>query len=121
MKANLTDIVVSIVLLLMTAGCSMVREERSSSPIKHQFAQPPRAAAACFARNAEAHSSALVAEVKPADARGNVEVIVRVKNGVLYATVDLRPAGARSEGMISLMVISRRGTAELVSSLVEGC
>ncbi len=99
----------------------MVREDPSTNTVRHLFAQPPLGAAACFARNAEARSSALVAEVKPPDARGHVEVIVRVKNGVLYATADLRPAGTRAEGTITLMVISRRGTPELVSFLVEGC
>lgn len=99
----------------------MVREDSSSRTVQHRFAQPPQAAGACFARNAERRSSALVAEVSPPDARGRVEVIVRVKNGVEYATLDLRPAGARSEGTITLMVISKRGTEELVSFLVEGC
>jgi hypothetical protein len=117
----MSKVLTTVVVLLMTAGCTLRREEASTNIVKHRFDKPPQAAGACFARNAEARSSALVAEVKPPDARGHVEVIVRVKNGVLYATVDLRPVGARAEGTITLMVISKRGTQELVSSLVESC
>ena len=98
-----------------------MQEDTSAGTVTHQFAQSPQRAGECFARNAEAHSSALVAEVRPPDARGNVEVIVLVKNGVTYATVGLRPAGQRADGTITLMVTASRGTRELVRSLVEGC
>lgn len=118
---NATTLFVPMVLLLMSAGCGMLREDASSSSVQHRFAQPPQAAGICFARNAERRSSALVAEVRPPDARGRVEVIVRVKNGVEYATLDLRPAGAGSDGTITLNVVSRRGADELVNFLVEGC
>ena len=111
----------SSVLLLMCAGCALVQEDKSAGAVRHVFAQSAPRAAECFARNAEAHSSALVAEVRPPDARGNVEVIVRVKNGVSYATADIRPVGQRAEGAITLMVISSRGNQELVRTLVEGC
>ena len=114
-------VICSVLLLLMLKGCALVEEDTSAGTLRHSFAQPPQRAGACFARNAEAHSSALVAEVRPPDARGHVEVIVRVKNGVTYATADLRPVGARAQGTITLMAISLRGTGELVRSLVEGC
>ena len=122
-KQRMTRAVICSVLLLMLAGCAPVREEdASASTVRHSFAQPPQRAGACFARNAEAHSSALVAEVRLRDARGgHVEVIVRVKNGVTYATLDLRPVGERAEGTIVLMVTTPRGTRELVRTLVEGC
>jgi len=107
--------------MLMFAGCALVQEDTSARTVRHLFAQSPQRAGECFARNAEEHSSALVAEVRPPDARGHVEVIVRVKNGVTYATVDLRPVGQRADGTITLMVISSRGSRELVRSLVEGC
>jgi hypothetical protein len=107
--------------VLLFAGCAPVRQDGSSGTVRHQFAQPPQRAGACFARNAEEHSSALVAEVRPPDARGNVEVIVRVKNGVTYATLELRPAGQGADGTITLMAVSSRGTQELVRTLVEGC
>ena len=108
-------------LLLMFAGCALVGKNATASTVKHRFAKAPQGAAACFARNAEEHSSALMAEVRPADASGRVEVIVRVKNGVSYATAELRPAGTRAEGTITLMVVSSGGARELVRSLVEGC
>ena len=107
--------------LLLIAGCAPVQQDTSASTVSYLFAQAPQAAAACFARYAEAHSSALIAEIRPPDARGHVEVVVHVKNGVTCATADLRPAGARARGTITLMAISLRGTGELVRSLVEGC
>ena len=115
---------VKLYLLLapMFASCALVQqEEKSAGTFRHQFAQPPQRAGACLARNAEAHSSALVAEVRRPDARGHVEVIVRVKNGVTYATADIRPAGQQAEGTITLMVVSSRGNRELVRTLVDGC
>jgi hypothetical protein len=117
----MTRFTVSSVLLLTLVGCALVQEDKSAGSFRHVFAQSPQRAAECFARNAEAHSSALIAEVRPPDARGHVEVIVRVKNGVTYATADVRPVGQRAEGSITLMVVSSRGNQELVRTLVEGC
>jgi len=111
----------SLVVLAMLAGCTPARDPGSAGTARHRFDQPPQQAAACFARNAEARSSALVSEVRPPDTRGHVEVIVRVRNGVTYATAELRPVGSRADGTITLMTISMRGTQELVRSLVEGC
>ncbi len=112
---------VASALMLASARCALVSQDASDSAVRHRFAQPPERAAACFARNAEAHSSALVAEVRPPDARGNVTVIVRVKNGVLYATAELRPVDQRADGTITLNVTTPRGTRDLVAMLVEGC
>lgn len=77
-------------------------------------------AARCFARNAEEHSSALVAEIANTP-NGGVEVIVRVKNGVPYATATFRPALPGSVGAIVLMVSSNAGSQDLFDRLVEGC
>ena len=107
--------------VLVVAGCAVMRENASVTSVRHQFIHPPQQAAACFARNAEEHSSALVSEVRPPDARGNVEVIVRVKNGITYAIADIRPAGTGATGTIRLAVVSSGGMKELVRSLVEGC
>ena len=113
--------ILCVVLLLMLAGCGPVQQETSGNTVQHVFTLPPERAGACFARNAEAHSSALVAEVQPPDALGRVQVVVRVKNGVTYATADIRPAGGAAHATITLMAISLRGSSELVRSLVEGC
>jgi hypothetical protein len=48
------------------------------------------------------------------------EVIVRVRNGVLYATADFRRAGSGSTATLVLNVITRRRD-DLVDSLFEGC
>lgn len=107
--------------LLLFAGCALVRDDASGGTYRHRFAQPQQRAAACFARNAEEHSSALAAEVRAPDARGRVEVIVRVKNGYSYANASIQPAGAGSDGTITLMVVSSGGGGELVRELTAGC
>ena len=115
-------VIVSTILLMLTcAGCALVRKEASVTTVSHRFIHPPQQAASCFARNAEEHSSALVSEVRQPDARGHVEVIVRVKNGVTYAMAELRPIDTGSNGTIRLAVFSSGGNQDLVRSLVEGC
>jgi hypothetical protein len=81
---------------------------------------PPAKAAHCFARNAEEHSSALVAEVR-AKRDGRTETIVRVKNGVTYATGQFRPAGNGSTGDIELMVKTSGRQSDLLEALFQGC
>ena len=105
----------------LLCGCSVGQRASAQfgSTHTHRFEKPPAEAARCFARNAEEHSSALVSEV---NARGDgAEVIVRVKNGVTYATADSRRAGAGSSGRVSLMVRSSGRKDDLFGSLVEGC
>lgn len=80
---------------------------------------PPDRAAACFARNAEEHSSALIAEVRPGG--DSAEVIVRVKNGVLYGTADFRRAGGGSTAYINLNVTTTGSRRDLVAALTAGC
>ena len=121
MRDGMRTRVVCPLLLLALAGCAPVQQDTPGSAVRHLFAQPPQRAGACFARNAEEHSSALVAEVRPPDPRGRVEVIVRVKNGVTYATAEIRPVREAAEGTITLMAISSRGSRELLRTLVEGC
>ena len=83
----------------------------------HRFQQPPEKAARCFARNAEEHSSALVSEVQ-VRSDGGADVIVRVKNGVTYATAEIDRAGS---GTVRLMV-RRSGTGQdLLEELAHGC
>lgn len=106
---------------MVCASCALTREEGAGTSFRHRFKEPPERAARCFARNAEEHSSALAAEIGPRDARGRVQVVVRVKNGIVYATAELEPAGAGSDGTIQLMVTSSSGRDELARSLLEGC
>jgi hypothetical protein len=79
----------------------------------------PEAAARCFARNAEEHSSALSAEVTPRE--GAADVVVRVKNGVPYATANFRATGSGSVGSITLNVVTSGSQSDLLESLTEGC
>lgn len=109
---------------LMAACAAACAEAPRQSPgvgarHSHHFKLPPDKAAACFARNAEEHSSALKAEVQRRGAAA--EVIVRVKNGVLYATAEIEPASAGSNARITLMVRSNARRDDLLQSLVEGC
>ena len=108
-------------MMLTCAGCALVRNDASVTTVNHRFIYPPQQAALCFARNAEEHSSALVSEVRQPDARGHVEVTVRVKNGVTYAIAEFRPRSKGSNGAIKLAVYSSGGNRDLVRSLVEGC
>jgi hypothetical protein len=110
-----------LLLLMLPAGCALIPHETTGGTFTHRFTLPPQKAASCFAHNAEEHSSALVAEVQPRDARGRVSVIVRVRNGITYANAEIEPAGTGSTGTIELMVISSGGAGELMRSLVEGC
>ena len=89
----------------------------SSHTVRLQL--PPDQAAACFARNAEEHSSALTAQVRREADRA--EVVVRVKNGVLYGTADFQRAGAGSRATIALNVMTRGRLGDLVDALTEGC
>ena len=110
-----------LALTVLLAGCAETQRQPRSFGSTHTYRspQPPDAAARCFARNAEEHSSALTSEVTPRDER--VEVVVRVKNGVTYATADFRHAGTGSVGSIALMVVSSGRQSDLLHSLTEGC
>ena len=108
--------------LTLVSGCAGTSREASAQGSRHthRFQLPPEKAARCFARNAEDHSSALMSEVNM-QRDGNAEVIVRVKNGVTYATADIRRAGAASTGTIILMVRTSGRRGDLLDSLVAGC
>ena len=107
--------------ILLVAACATPAPSSGvGAKHSHRFALPADKAAACFARNAEEHSSALVSEVRTR-ANGGREVIVRVKNGVLYANAEIDPAGSGSRATITLMVVSRSGQGDLLASLTEGC
>ena len=107
----------------LLAACSFGQAASDSGSVGSthtvRLQQAPAQAARCFARNAEEHSSALVAEVN-STRDGGAETIVKVKNGVLYASADFRRAAAGSSATITLMVMTRR-RSELLDSLLEGC
>lgn len=109
------------VLLAFLSGCAFgQRDSGTGSRHTHRFQLPPEKAAQCFARNAEEHSSALASEVR-VQRDGAAEVTVRVKNGVLYATADIRRAGQAATGTIVLMVRTSGRRNDLLDALVEGC
>ena len=50
------------------------------------------------------------------------DVIVRVKNGVPYATAEINRAGSAATGTIRLNVVRRSGAGrDLLEALVDGC
>src|SRR5687767_13922558 len=107
--------------VFLAAACGTPSRQSATHGSLHtvRLQQPPDAAAACFARNAEEHSSALVAEVQP---RGSgAEVIVRVKDGVLYGSGEFKRAGAGSTASIVLMVSTTGRRSDLLEMLLEGC
>jgi len=110
-----------LAILIALAGCAQPQRQGGSYGSTHTFhsQQAPERAARCFAHNAEEHSSALAAEVTPGN--DGARVLVRVKNGVTYATADFRRSGAGSVGSITLMVVSSGRRSDLVDALTEGC
>ena len=110
-----------LVLLAPLAGCAVGPRSAPELGSSHsvRFQQPPHDAARCFARNAEEHSSALISEVQTG--RDGAHVIVRVKNGVTYATADFQRVGTGSRGTIALNVRTTGGASDLLARLVEGC
>ena len=107
--------------VFLASACGAPSRPSAAHGSRHsvRLQQPPHAAAACFARNAEEHSSALVSEVRPHGA--GAEVIVRVRNGVLYGSGDFRRAGAGSSASIVLMVSTTGRRSDLLEMLLEGC
>ena len=113
----------SLAYLFLTAtlaGCATGGGSDYGTTHTQRFKQAPEAAARCFARNAEDHSSALVAEVT-LTRDGGAHVAVNVKNGVPYATADFRRSGAASVASIALMVRTSGRQSDLLEALVEGC
>lgn len=109
-----------VALVTTLAGCATRGGGDFGTTHTHRFRQAPEAAARCFARNAEEHSGALVAEVTTTR-DGGAHVAVNVKNGVPYATADFRRSGTASAGSIALMVRTSGRQSDLLDALVEGC
>lgn len=108
-----------LMVALWAAGCAETPRYGDSQYV-HRFTRPAAEAARCFARNAEGHSSALVARVSPAG-RGGYDVVVTVKNGTPYAQARIEPAAGGSTGTMTFNVQSSEGNARLRDVLVEGC
>jgi hypothetical protein len=106
---------------LLTACAPFPARDSAGTGSRHEvrLKLPPAKAARCFARNAEEHSSALMSEVR-ADG-DSAQTIVRVKNGVTYATAEFRRAGNGSTGDVQLMVTTTGRQSDLVDALFEGC
>jgi hypothetical protein len=114
-------VAVTVMIVASVAACAVSPRQPVShgSRHAHRFQQPPEQAAACFARNAEEHSSALTAEVRPG--RDRAQVVVRVKNGVTYAIADFERAGSGSTASIVLNVATSGRRNDVLDALVEGC
>jgi hypothetical protein len=113
--------IATFILAALLAGCSTPARQTAPTGSRNtvRLQQPPDKAAACFARNAEEHSSALVAEVHP---RGDTaEVIVRVRNGAYYGSGDFQRAGSGSSATIVLNVTTTGRRSDLMDALLEGC
>ena len=104
---------------LLLAACASGARNAGPSSQTVRAKLPPGQAAACFARNAEEHSGALIAEVSPGGDRA--DVVVRVRNGVVYATADFRRASTGSTARLTLNVTTSGRRGDLVDALLEGC
>jgi hypothetical protein len=112
---------ITVLTVACLAACAVSPRQSVSHGSRHvhRFQQPPEQAAACFGRNAEEHSSALAAEVRPG--RDRAQVVVRVRNGITYAIADFERAGSGSTGSIQLNVARSGRRNDLLDALVEGC
>lgn len=110
-------LMIGLLAVVIASACAQAQRKPAAhgSTHTHRSQLPPEKAAGCFARNAEEHSSALVSEVTGG------EVVVRVKNGVTYATAAYRRSGAGSVGSIALNVMTSGRRGDLFDALVEGC
>jgi hypothetical protein len=125
LESTCTAAVAALLAAVVAAACIPIPipfGDSSGTASRHvvRLQLPPLKAARCFAGNAEEHSSALAAEVRP-DRDGGAETIVRVKNGVTYATGQFRPAGNGSTGEIELMVKTSGRQGDLLDALLQGC
>jgi hypothetical protein len=116
-----STVIAAAAALAFLGGCAMPSREAAPHGSQHvlRLQQPPDQAAACFARNAEEHSSALVSEIRPAGE--SAHVTVRVKNGVTYATASFERAGSGSRGTVNLNVSTTGRRSDLLDALVAGC
>jgi hypothetical protein len=107
--------------VLALAGCGSPFATRTGAGATEtvRVALAPDRAAACFARNAEEHSSALVAEVDAG--RDRARTVVRVRNGVVYAIADFDRANSGSTATLTLNVTTTGSRRDLVDALLEGC
>lgn len=103
----------------MTAACAPIAAPRTDAHAR-RLALAPEQAARCIARNAEAHSSALVAQVSRAG-DDRYEVMVSVRNGTPYATARVRASDRGATAAIDLNVRSSEGNRQLVDALMAGC
>jgi hypothetical protein len=124
---RLSAAALAVVAAVLLGGCipipiPIASEPASGTASTHAVSLklPPAKAAHCFARNAEEHSSALAAEVRTGR-DGRAETIVRVKNGVTYATGRFQPMGSGSRGEIELMVKTSGRQSDLIDALFQGC
>ena len=101
------------------AGCATSKPASYGSRHTHRTQLSPQDAAACFARNAEEHSGALIAEVRAE--RDWAQAIVNVRNGVFYASAEYRRSATGATGAITLNVRTSGRRDDLFLALVEGC
>ena len=115
---TIPKLVIRAALAAAAAGCAAPGGDYGATH-SERLTRAPEAAAHCFARNAEEHSGALVAKVTRT--RDGAHALVQVRNGVIYASADFRPAGAGSIASITLMATTASGQRDLLAMLVKGC
>jgi hypothetical protein len=110
-----------VILCCAVVACSTRPAPNVSHGSRHtyQSARTPEQAAACFARNAEEHSSALVAEVQSQP--DWAQALVHVRNGVFYASAEFRRTARGAAGTIVLNVTTSGRGDDLFQELLEGC
>jgi hypothetical protein len=120
-KVKHLNTIAALALCAGLAGCSIAPSSSGAQGSRYTYrsAHTPGQAAACFAHNAEEHSSALVAEVQ--SEADWARALVHVRNGVFYASAEFRRSAGGATGTILLNVTTSGDRADLFRELVEGC
>jgi hypothetical protein len=113
--------IVVVILCCGVVACSLRSAPNVAHGSRHayQSSRSPEQAATCFARNAEEHSSALVAEVQSQP--DWAQALVHVRNGVFYASAEFRRTARGAAGTIILNVTTSGRRDDLFQELLEGC
>jgi hypothetical protein len=117
--------VMTLIVAFFMAGCAYMPQEVVEAGIQHRFSSrnAPKDAARCIERNAENRSAAMLAQQRPLDAAGAVEVIARGVGEVAttMAVARLRPMAGGSEVTIWTNPNILSGGDNFAAMLFAGC
>lgn len=114
-----------LVVAVLLVGCVAHTPQtltQEGSRTDHALSQSPRPAAACMARNIEAHAKYVVASVRDGEKEGTIEVLVRGAGAgqtAVYALLE--PTNPSSRVTVWMSPYPFYGREEFVPAMVKGC